>query len=572
MNRLLFGDNLPWLQDRSAFPDESVDLVYLDPPFNSDATYNVLFREESGEASRAQFHAFTDTWHWPDAEATYREFIQTCQMVDAVTMLEAFHSALKTSPMMAYLAMMAPRLVELHRVLKPTGSLYLHCDPTASHYLKLLLDAVFAPTNFRNEVIWKRTSAHSSAKRFGPVHDTLLFYSKGSEHTWNAQYQPIPQETIDQWYNNIESGTGRRFNRADLTAAGVRSGPSGSPWRGIDPTAKGRHWAIPGFVGAIVAGKGTLEALDALDAAGRLFWPKRVGGMPMLKRYLDESTGTPAQDVITDISPLNNVAAERLGYPTQKPEALLERIITASSNEGDTVLDPFCGCGTTIAVAQRLKRSWTGIDVTYLAINLIKRRLDSAFGRGAVSFVEKGQPVDLSSAQRLAELDRFQFQQWALNLVGAMPLRPGEGKGADRGVDGLLYFYESKDERRRVLVQVKSGGVKRGDVATLLGDVANQKAVGGILITLDAPTAAMKKEAVEAGRYTSALWKRKDYPKIQMLTVGRLLDATERPDTPPLEDPFAKAPRADFAEQQTLALPSAAETQAAYRRKKPKSN
>ena len=553
----MFGDNLPWLRDRNAFPDASVDLVYLDPPFNSDATYNVLFREESGEASRAQFHAFTDTWHWPDAEATYREFIQTCPMVDAVTMLEAFHSALKTSPMMAYLAMMAPRLVELHRLLKPTGSLYLHCDPTASHYLKLLLDAIFGPTTFRNEVIWKRTSAHSSAKRYGPVHDVILFYCRSESMKWIGGSQAYEEGYVQGRFRMDEK---RPWKDADLTGTGVRHGETGLPWRGFNPTTMGRHWAYPP------------TELDKLDAQGMIYWPKKKGGWPRFKRYLDEARGIPLQDVWTDIFPINSQAQERLGYPTQKPEALLERIISASSNEGDAVLDPFCGCGTTIAVAQRLKRSWAGIDVTYLAINLIKRRLDSAFGRGAVSFLEKGQPVDLSSAQRLAELDRFQFQQWALNLVGAMPLRPGEGKGADRGADGLLYFHESKDERRRVLVQVKSGGVKRGDVATLLGDVANQKAIGGILITLDAPTAAMKKEAVEAGRYTSVLWKRKDYPKIQMLTIGGLLEGAERPDTPPLEDPFAKAPKADSAEQQDLALPTAAETPAAYRRRKPKPN
>jgi hypothetical protein len=242
---------------------------------------------------------------------------------------------------------------------------------------------------------------------------------------------------------------------------------------------------------------------------------------------------------------------------------LLERIIQSSCPEGGTVLDPFCGCGTTVAAAQKLKRPWTGVDITYLAINLVKRRLASAFGK--VPFVEMGQPTDIMGARHLAELDRFQFQQWAVNLVDARPFREGSGKGADRGVDGLVHFYEAKNERRKILVQAKSGAVKRGDVATLLGDVGNQKAAGGLLITLDPPTGAMKKEAVEAGRYKSALWPKKDYPKIQILTVQGLLDGTERPDTPPLEDPFAKAPMESAAEQLPLGTPkrkSEAEAQA----------
>ncbi|HYT76294.1 MAG TPA: site-specific DNA-methyltransferase [Vicinamibacterales bacterium] len=342
MNRLYYGDNLDVL--RRHVEDESVDLVYLDPPFNSNANYNVLFAERDGTQAASQIKAFEDTWKWDDEAArAFESVVETGGKTSQA--MQAFRTFLGESDMMAYLAMMAPRLIELRRVLKTTGSLYLHCDPTASHYLKMLLDAVFGPQQFRNELIWKRTSAHSSAKRFAPVHDVLLFYAKSDAHTWNPAYQPLPQETIDAWYNNVEPETGRGFNRADMTAPGIRSGDSGAAWRGVDPTAKGRHWAIPGFVGELVKGLDTLSALDALDGAARLFWPKREGGIPMLKRYVEEARGVPALDVITDISPLNNVAAERLGYPTQKPEALLERIIKASSNEGDTVLDPFLAAG-----------------------------------------------------------------------------------------------------------------------------------------------------------------------------------------------------------------------------------
>ena len=552
MNRLLFGDNLPWLRKREVFPDESVDLIYLDPPFNSQEEYNVLFREKGtrGKESEAQIHAFTDTWHWADAEPTYREFLKTCRIAEAVTAVEAFKQLLGDSPMMAYLAMMAPRLVELRRVLKPTGSIYLHCDPTASHYLKMLLDAVFGRQMFCNEIVWQRTGAHGGSRRFGPIHDIILFYAKSEAYLWNPAYVPLSQDTADAWFNNVEPGTGRRFNRNTLTAPGVRSGSSGKPWRGIDPSAKGRHWAVPGFARDVIGDLDTIEALDSLERMGRVFWPKKGGGTPMLKLYLDESKGVPALDVWTDIR-LQTSASERLGYPTQKPEALLERIISASSNEGDTVLDPFCGCGTTVAAAQKLNRQWVGIDITYLAINLIKRRLDSAFGKGNVTYAEQGQPVDLTGARALAELDRFQFQQWALDLVAALPVKTGAGKGKDRGVDGLLFFYESKDERRKILVQVKSGGVARKDVATLVGDVGNQQAAGGILITLEPPTEDMRKEAVDAGRYTSSLWIKTDYPKIQILTIRQLLDGAE-PNTPPLQDPFAKAPPAAVMGQMEL--------------------
>ncbi len=538
MNRLLFGDNLQWLRDRALFPDESVDLVYLDPPFNSSADYNVIFREESGEASQAQFHAFTDTWHWVDAEPTYREFVQTCTSAEAVTMMEAYRTALKTSPMMAYLAMMAPRLVELGRVLKPTGSIYLHCDPTASHYLKLLMDSIFDPRNFRAEITWRRTGTHSDAKRWSPVADILLHYSKTDEPTWHPAHMPHSEAYLESKYRFAEKD-GRRYMLDNMVSPKPRPNMM-YEWKGHPSPPFG--WRF------------SKETMATLDAEGRIWYPNSKAKRPRLKRYLEEMSGVLVGNVWTDIDPINSRAAERLGYPTQKPEALLERIIKASSNPGDVVLDPFCGCGTTIAVAQRLKRQWIGIDITYLAINLIKRRLEGTFGKGKVPFEEKGQPTDLTGAQHLAELDRFQFQQWALDLVAALPTKSGEGKGADRGVDGLLFFYESKDVRQRLLVQVKSGGVKRSDVATLLGDAGNQKAVGGILITLDPPTVAMKKEAVEAGRYTSKLWKKKDYPKIQILTIEGLLQGTERPDTPPLGDPYTKAATADSAEQ--IGLPT----------------
>jgi DNA modification methylase len=537
MNRLLFGDNLPWLRNKEIFPDASVDLVYLDPPFNSNADYNVLFREASGEASQAQFHAFTDTWNWADAAQTYAEFVDDCPNTAVVEMMDALHDFLRNSPMMAYLAMMAPRLVELHRVLKPTGSLYLHCDPTASRYLGILLDGIFGQQNFQNELVWKRTSARSDSHRWNHIHDTILFYSKSEKFTWTTQYTPYDEAYAAKFYQHVEPATGRRYASDNLTAAGTREGSSGKPWHGINVKRKGIHW------------KYTIEGLEELDKQGRIIWPDKPGGVPRYKRYLDEMPGLAVQSMITDIPPLSAQSAEKLGYPTQKPVVLLERIIAASSNPGDIVLDPFCGCGTTIHAAQKLGRQWIGIDVTYLAINLIKRRLKDAFGDD-VQFAEQGQPTDFGSAKELARLDKWQFQQWALSLIDARPRTEGDGKGADRGVDGLLYFYESKDKREKILVQVKGGGVKRNDMAALLGDVNNQKFAGGILITLEKPTKPMREEAADAGRYTSKLWHDKDYPKIQILTVEGLLDGSERVEAPPQMNPFAKAQREAKPEKQ----------------------
>jgi adenine specific DNA methylase Mod len=342
---------------------------------------------------------------------------------------------------MAYLTMMANRLLQLHRVLKPTGSLYLHCDPTASHYLKIVLDNIFGAVNFQNEVIWKRTSAHSSAKRFGPVHDTILFYSKGEAFTWNELFGAYDERYLSEFYTHKDAD-GRTWRRSDLTGAGTRNGETGLVWRGLDVTAKGRHCAYPPSV------------LEEMDAAGKIHWPKKEGGMPMLKRYLDEQPGVPLQDVWTDISPMHNLSEERLGYPTQKPQALLERIISASSNEGDVVLDPFCGCGTAVHAAEKLKRNWIGIDITHLAITLIEKRLRDAFP--GIKFDVHGTPKDIEGAQDLADRDKYQFQWWACSLVNAQPYQ-GKKKGADSGIDGLIFFADDNGPPKKIVVSVKGG-------------------------------------------------------------------------------------------------------------------
>jgi site-specific DNA-methyltransferase (adenine-specific) len=507
-------------------------LAYLDPPFNSNRSYNVLFKDEGGHEAESQIEAFDDTWHWSAGTETVYDELVTVTNGDVGTLIGALRQAIGENQMMAYLVMMAARLVELHRVLKPTGSLYLHCDPTASHYLKILLDSIFGAGNFRAEVIWKRTSAHSSADRHGPVHDTILFYSKSDVYTWNQQYEAYDSQYIETFFEHVDPD-GRRWKRSDLTGAGIRHGQTGEPWRGIDVTAKGRHWSVPP------------SELDKLDAAGRLHWPQKATGMPRLKQYLEDLPGVPLQDVWTDIPPMHNLSAERLGYPTQKPLALLERIITASSNPNDVVLDPFCGCGTTVVAAQKLNRRWIGIDITHLAITLQKYRLAEMFPDAKFEVV--GEPNDVQDARQLAHDDRYQFQWWALSLIKARPLGGQSGsktgkKGSDKGVDGVITFIEDKGKPGQILVQVKSGHVQSGDVRDLVGTVEREQAAMGLFITLEAASRDMETEAATAGIYHSTHWG--DFPKVQILTVEDLLHGKGF-KVPPQFGTFKQAERSD---------------------------
>ena len=453
-NKLYFGDNLDILREHVL--DESVDLIYLDPPFNSNATYNVLFKEASGESSAAQIQAFDDTWHWDlkVSESAYRDVV-THGPKKLADLLQAMRSFLGQNDMMAYLTMMAQRMTELHRVLKPTGSIYLHCDPTASHYLKLVMDSVFGPREFRSEIIWRRSNAHNKISRqFGPIHDTLLLYGKSDRAVFHPGVRPHYKRYITDQFGSSDANGPYRVN--EITGAGERTGDSGKPWNGIDITAKGRHWAIPrALTDALGIDPRMLQhdKLDALAAAGDIVIS--ASGFPRYKQR--PTSGVPFQDIWAyqpytegllvgtedgvdhDVKWLEN-EDERLGYPTQKPEALLERIIQASSNEGDVVLDPFCGCGTAVAVAERLKRRWIGIDITHLAISLMKSRLHDTFGTQLSPYDVVGAPQDVESAKALATDSqhdgRYQFEYWALGLVDA---RPGNNrrKGADAGVDGL---------------------------------------------------------------------------------------------------------------------------------------
>lgn len=531
VNRLYYGDNLDILRDRDRFPDGCVDLVYLDPPFNSNRSYNVLFAADHPAEAQAQIEAFDDTWTWtPETDALYAELIGGAAPARVADAVQAMHSLLGENPVLAYLVMMAARLVELHRVLAPAGSLYLHCDPTASHYLKVLMDAVFSPHNFRTEIVWKRTFAHSDTKQgraqHGHIHDVILFYTKGETWTWNPIYTPYDPEYIDEWYKHVEVGTGRRYQLDNLTAA-KPGGDTSYEWKGSLPY-RGRYWAY------------SREKMEEFDRQGRLVYGKR-GGVPRYKRYLDEMPGVPLQDLWTDIRFAPK--GERLGFKTQKPLKLLNRIIESSSNPGDLVLDPFCGCGTAVIAAQELGRRWVGIDVAYIAIDLIQRRLQAVYGSEA-DFNVDGSPRDLAGAEALFALSDFEFERWAVSLVWG---QPKEHPGGDKGIDGVVRFrLPEKNQIGRALVSVKGGGnLQPAFVRDLRGTVEREKAEMGVLVTLAEPTRGMVDEANHAGNY---LWPVTGqttgtlFPRIQLLTIRELL-AGEKAKMPPPLMPYVQAAR-----------------------------
>ncbi len=536
-NRLYYGDNLEVLRGRDAdgrplLADERVDLIYLDPPFNSAANYNVLFRAPGGENSESQVEAFVDTWHWGDSAArAYDEVLTNKTHSRAAKMLKGIIDVLDKNDMTAYLVMMAIRLIELHRVLKSTGSLYLHCDPTASHYLKVVLDGIFGVENFQSEVVWKRGHGHNSAKRYGPSHDVIFYYVKSKKFTWNGGYHAYDGGYLEKHYRHIDD-KGRRYKRENPTGAGTRNGETGKPWRGIDVTNKGRHWVKPP------------AELDIMDEAGDIYWPDKVGAWPYIKQYLENMSGVPLQDVWSDIDVINMRAAERLGYPTQKPLALLERIINASSNPGDVVLDPFCGCGTAVHAAQKLGRQWIGIDVTHLAISLIERRLKDAFE--GIKFEVLGTPRDLAGAQDLALRDKYQFQWWAVSLLDAVP-QGGKRKGADSGIDGIRWVRTGPrgEDLDRVIVSVKGGqNVGVAAVRDLVGTVQREGALGGVLVTLVKPTRQMLEEAAKHGFASTGLGQ---FRKIMVRTVEDLMHgiADDNERLPPVGrgEGFRRAPK-----------------------------
>lgn len=516
MKRLHYGDNLDVLRDKIA--DESVDLIYLDPPFNSSANYNVLFKSPLGEQSEAQITAFEDTWEWGPESARSLQQLQFMHG-ELAELLDLVVRKLGKNSLSAYLVMMAVRLVELHRVVKSTGSLYLHCDPTASHYLKVILDLIFGFENFRNEITWKRSSAHSDAKQgrkaYGNIADVLLYYTKGDNFTFNTFYTPYSQEYINSFYKHTDFN-GRQYQLDNCTGPGGAA--KGNP--SYEVMGVTRYWRY------------SKEKMAQLIAEGRIVQTK-PGAVPRYKRYLDEMPGVPLQNIWDEINPVQSQARERLGYPTQKPVALLERIIQVSSNPGEIVLDCFCGCGTAIYAAEKLGRDWIGIDITHLAISIIEKRLRDAFP--GIKFTIEGTPTDLEGARELARRDKYQFQWWACSLINAQPYKDKQ-KGADGGIDGQIFFSDWANPKRigepvikKIIVSVKGGdNVTLTMLKDLIATVYGNKAEIGLFVTLKPPTKPMLKEAASAGFYTAS--NGRDYPRIQILTIEGLLTGRQRPE------------------------------------------
>lgn len=551
MNRLYFGDNLHVLREHIA--DETVDLIYLDPPFNSKRDYNLLFKTPKGHESDAQITAFEDSWHWGEqAEREFNEILRQSN-TDMAELMPALRSFLGENDMMAYLVMMANRLLELHRVLKPTGSLYLHCDPTASHYLKIVLDGVFGVENYRNEIIWRRSNPKSHiTHNFPSCTDTILRYSKSSSCTYHQSYEQHDPGYVEKAYRYSDSGGRYRLlpllnpndNRPNLTYE---------------------------FLGVTRVWRWTKQRMQESYDRG-LVVQLKDGAVPQYKKYLEDSKGRTVTNLWTDIE--QAAVSENLGYPTQKPLALLERIINASSNPGDIVLDPFCGCGTAVDAAQKLGRRWIGIDITHLAIALIEKRLKDRYPylnrtkpeREAAStagvaetppdymqtFEVIGTPEDLDGARDLALRDKYQFQWWACSLVNAQPYQ-GKKKGADGGIDGLIFFQDDKGIAKKIVVSVKGGDhVNVAMVRDLAHVVAREKAEIGLFVTLADPSKPMLIEAVKEGFYQSPLTQAQ-FPRIQILTIEALLNGTERARYPDLAQgghTFKKAKRDQGSAQQ----------------------
>ncbi|HEX8444842.1 MAG TPA: DNA methyltransferase [Allosphingosinicella sp.] len=526
MNRLYYGDNLQVLRDH--IPDESVDLIYLDPPFNSNAGYNVLFKAASGAGADASIEAFDDTWTWGDSAKEALLDIASGTNRPLQVMMEAMRTALGENPLMAYLAMMAVRLVELHRVLKPTGSLYLHCDPTASHYLKLVLDAVFGGENFRSEISWKRQTAHNDAaqgrKQYGNIRDIIFFYTKSREWTFNWLYTPYTDDYVEKFGRHVEPDTGRRYFLGDITAPG-----------GASPAKRNPHYE---FLGVTRYWRFSQERMERMYAEGQIV-QTAPGRVPRQKRYLDEMPGVALQNDWSDILPVqpHSKVDRALGYPTQKPRALLERIIAASSNPGDVVLDPFCGCGTAVDAAEKLGRQWIGIDITHLAIGMIEDRMRQ--GYPGIQFETVGVPRDLASAEKLAADDPHQFQQWVCWQVGGFPR---DKKGGDKGVDGWFNHLAEGGRVETGVISVKAGDIVNPNMVRDLGRVMERdKHRFGLFVMKSMPTRGMLAEAASHPTIETEFGR---FPALQFVTLAELFQGL-KPKLPPLISPVKKASRVE---------------------------
>ena len=509
-NTLYYGDNLDIL--RKHIKDESVDLIYLDPPFNSKINYNIIFKNKDKSDSPAQIQAFDDTWSWTsESEIVYDQLMNT----KISTVMSGLREIVGTNNLMAYLVMMAIRLIELHRVLKNTGSLYLHCDPTASHYLKVILDAVFGIDNFQNEIVWRRYGSHNDSKKYANIHDIILYYSKNKNaRIWNKIYLKYDAEYVKNAYSYSDKNGA--YTTSPLQARSLSGGGYSYEWRGVTDT-----W------------KFSKERLEEMDKQGLIHWPKS-GSIPRRKVYLKDAKGLPVSDMFLDIKSLSSSHKERMGYPTQKPLSLLERIISASSNEGDTILDPFCGCGTAIIAAEKLHRSWVGIDITHLAVSLIEKRLYDSF-RIKPKII--GIPQSLEAAQKLATANKFQFELWAISLIPK--LHSNQRQVGDKGIDGRGQIMvgldkDNKPKYEKIIASVKGGNqLNPGMVRDLVGTIQSEKAAFGIFICMKKPTKKMREAAVKAGIYKTPLGVQ--YQRVQIYTIEDYFNGL-KPNIPDIVD------------------------------------
>ena len=499
--------------------DESIDLIYLDPPFNSNATYNVLFKTKSDTDSPSQLQAFTDTWEWgPVARDYHNKLVNHDDKVSEI--ISGLKSTIGTNNMMAYLVMMTIRLIQLHRVLKDTGAIYLHCDPTASHYLKIMMDAIFGTKNFRNEIIWKRVSGskikNPKKRSFDKNTDTILYYAKSDKHEQKRLYYKPSDHEKD--FPHIDTKTKRRYKTAQLVGGPAALAKMGKnqfyEYKGYKP----KHgWFY------------IKSELIKLDEAGYIRWNK--GKTPRRIMYYDEHPGIEIGSLWDDIKMLTSNSKERLGYQTQKPLELLERIIKSSSKEGDLILDPFCGCGTAVHAAHKLKRNYIGIDITHLAIGLIEYRMRKEIG---IKPKVIGVPTTLESAQELANRDKFQFEAWAVTRIDG--IKPNEKKGKDRGIDGRGIRIIGKDKNgldisKKVIVSVKGGHqISPSMIRDLKGTVKRENAGFGVFICIQKPTKEMKKEAASSDMIDTNIGH--SYPQIQIYTIDDYFEG-KKPDLPP---------------------------------------
>lgn len=524
-----------------------VDLIYLDPPFNSNRTYSMIFNHGGVTAQQKAYH---DMWDFTDSTRQlvldFRDELDTWDLPESfkqfmrawLEILEGGNAA--DRKLLNYLMYMTQRLIRFRDLLSSTGSIYFHCDPTASHYLKVILDGVFGRRNFRSEVIWKRTSSHNRAKRWGPVHDVILFYGRAG-FTWNRVLQPLDPDYVDRFYRfTDEMG---RYQLGDLKGPGERIGDSGQPWRGVDPADNGRHWepppdrALPDWF-EFPEGYAELsvrERLDVLDAQGLIYWPPR-GKVPRFKRYLTSRSGAPLSDVVTDIPPIPPKVRERRGYQTQKPVDLLLRIIESSTDQDAIVFDPFCGCGTTIEAAERLGRRWIGIDISGDAVDEITDRLaDMGVFDGDHYDIHEGSPDTMAEYQRL---NPFEKQEWLIRRCGGLP---NPRKSGDRGIDGDMTFHMGTDKDNadiwgKLIFSVKTGKQRSpAHVRELRGTMRNERAQMGVLILDGDPTEGMERAASSAGSFTYQPilnMPPKEYDKVQIITAYEIIDGA-RADHPP---------------------------------------